>query len=81
MVRGALRVNRITVRSEVFLREDIKNMLRAIDGANQGLAAHLPVHDVTIYRAGFAAALQAVATAFDVRLDAASEYASYSNNW
>lgn len=74
-------MNRIPVRSEVFLREDIKNMLRAIDGANQSLAVHLPVHDVTIYRAGFAAALQAVATAFDVRLDAAGEYVSHANNW
>ena len=70
-------MNRIPVRTEIFLREDIKNVLRAIDGANQALAAHVPMHDVTVYRAGFAAALDAVATAFDVRLDPAGEFTTY----
>lgn len=43
-------------------------MLRSIDQANRELAIHLPVREVLIYRAGFAAAVQAMATAFDVTL-------------
>jgi len=57
------------IRHEVFFREDIKNLLRAIDSANAALAVHLPTSQVAIYRAGFVAALQAVALALDVRLD------------
>lgn len=57
------------VRTEVFLREDIQNVLRAISSANRALAARLPIAEVTIYRAGFNAAMQAVAEAFDVILD------------
>ncbi len=61
----------LPVRTEVFWREDIQSILRAIDRANASLAAHLPLAEVAIYRAGFAAALQAVATSFDVRLESA----------
>lgn len=61
------------VRHEVFFREDIKNVLRSIDSANACLADHVPTSQVAIYRAGFTAALQAVALAFDVRLDVASQ--------
>jgi hypothetical protein len=60
---------RTRIRSEVFSREDIQNVLRAIDSANRSLAAHLPLAEVGIYRAGFAAAIDAVAKAFDVGLD------------
>lgn len=58
------------IRHEVLFREDIKNLLRAIDSANAALAVHLPTWQVAIYRAGFVAALHAVALALDVRLDA-----------
>lgn len=61
----------LPVRTEVFWREDIQSILRAIDCANASLAAHVPVAEVAIYRAGFAAALQAVATSFGVDLDPA----------
>ena len=57
------------IRSEVFLREDIQNILTAIDQANAALAVHLPIAEVAIYRMGFAAALRAVAAAFDVVLE------------
>jgi len=56
-------------RSELFMRADIENMLRAIDQANAQLAVQIPIHQVAIYRSGFAAALSAVARAFDVSLD------------
>ena len=54
------------LRNEVFLREDINSVLRAVDKASYDLAEHLPVHEVTVYRAGFVAAIEAVALAFDV---------------
>lgn len=56
-------------RSELFLREDVRNILRAIDHAGAVLEA-IPSHDVAVYRAGYRAALAAVAVAFDVRLEA-----------
>lgn len=64
------------IRHEVLFREDIKNLLRAIDSANAALAVHLPTSQVAIYRAGFVAALQAVALALDVRLDVRAPQAS-----
>jgi hypothetical protein len=63
-----MRTNTNRLRTEVFLREDIQNILRAIDRANGSLASNLPMAEVAIYRAGFAAALGAVAEAFDVQL-------------
>ena len=57
------------VRSNTFLRHDIQSILRAIDAGNAELATYLPVPEVAIYRAGFVAALQAVAKAFDVHLE------------
>lgn len=61
-------MNRTRIRSEVFSREDIQNILRAIDSANRALAVHLPLAEVGIYRAGFTAAMEAVAAAFDIGL-------------
>jgi hypothetical protein len=57
------------VRNEIFFREDIRSLLCSVDRANAALAVHLPTTQVAIYRAGFVAALEAVAAAFDVRLD------------
>lgn len=57
------------IQSEVFLRQDIENILQAIDRANASLAKNLPVAEVAIYRAGFLSAMQAVAAAFDVALE------------
>ena len=52
--------------SEVFLRDDIENMLKAISKANVSLATYFPEDTVAIYRAGFADAMQAVAVAFGI---------------
>ena len=60
------------IQSEVFLRHDIESILEAIDGANAELAAQIPGPDVEIYRAGFTAALRAVATAFHISLRSAN---------
>ncbi len=49
--------------------DEVQAIIRAVDSANHCIAANVPVHDAQLYRAGFRAALQAVATAFDVRLD------------
>lgn len=58
------------VRTEVYLRSDIENALVAIEKANAALAEQVPLAQVAIFRAGFTAALQAVAASFDIRLDA-----------
>ncbi|MCU0510574.1 MAG: hypothetical protein MUC34_19815 [Anaerolineae bacterium] len=60
------------VRSEVFLRQDIVSILESIDAANRELAARLPSPEVVCYRAGFADAIRAVATAFHATLDSPS---------
>ena len=62
-----MRRGRIT--SEVFLRDDVENILKAVDRANASLVNHLPMEEVAIYRAGFVAAMQAMAAAFDVSLE------------
>ncbi|MBC7232528.1 MAG: hypothetical protein H5T68_04720 [Chloroflexi bacterium] len=51
------------------MKQDIQQILQAIDKANASLAINLPITQVAIYRAGFSAAMQAVATAFGVVLD------------
>lgn len=63
----------VGARTEVFLRDDIASILRAIEASNRVLARHLPTHEVALYRAGFEAALQAIALAFDVPLEGVSE--------
>jgi hypothetical protein len=62
------------VRSEVFLRQDIQSILQSIDAANREMAARLAEEDVACYRAGFADALRAVATAFHASLDPAPPF-------
>jgi hypothetical protein len=56
------------MRTEVYVRDDIENVLKAIDQANRDLITLVRSTEADIYRSGFAAALQAVATAFNVRL-------------
>jgi hypothetical protein len=60
------------VRTQLFWRDDIESVLRAIDRSNEQLTSALPLAEVAIYRAGFQAALQAVATSFDLHLDTPS---------
>jgi hypothetical protein len=64
-------VSVVKIQSEVFLREDIRNILRAIDRANSAAPASLETGqaELAAYRAGFAAAVQAVATAFDLSVE------------
>lgn len=61
-------MNRTRIRAEVFSREDIQNVLRAIDKANLDLAENLPIDQVRVYRAGFMAALEAMSQAFDISI-------------
>lgn len=60
---------RPSIRSEVFLREDIEGALQAIAAAHDDLAARLPQAEVAIYRRGFFAALRAAAAAFHVQIE------------
>ena len=57
------------VRTELFYREDIRTLLQSLDGANAALLTRMQGQQAAAYRAGFAAAMEAVATAFGVRLD------------
>lgn len=59
-------------RSELYLRADIANVVRAIDAANAELAAAVPLAEVSAYRAGFVAALHAIAMAFDLDIQPVS---------
>ena len=55
--------------SDVFLKEDVRSILQSILMTNEMLARQLPAGEVQTYRAGFCAAIAAVATAFDISLD------------
>lgn len=54
--------------SDVFLKEDVRSVLQAILITNDMLARQLPSTEIQTYRAGFSAAIAAVAMAFDIRL-------------
>jgi len=56
----------VNVQSAVFMRGDIRCVLKAVDGTSHDLAARMPVAEVGIYRAGFTAAIEAIATAFGI---------------
>lgn len=51
----------------IFFGDEIANLLLAIDEANLDVISHFDAPEVRIYRAGFAAAIGAVATAFGLR--------------
>ena len=55
--------------SDVFLKEDVRSILQSILMTNELMARQLPTDEVQTYRAGFCAAIAAVATAFDISLD------------
>jgi hypothetical protein len=53
--------------SDVFVKEDIRSVLQALLATNETLA-QMAGADVQQYRYGFSAAVAAVATAFDIKL-------------
>ena len=53
--------------SDVFIKEDIRSVLQALLATNETLA-QMAGADVQQYRYGFSAAVAAVATAFDIKL-------------
>ena len=53
--------------SDVFVKEDIRSVLQALLATNETLAS-MAGADVQQYRYGFSAAVAAVATAFDIKL-------------
>ena len=55
--------------SDVFLKEDVRCMLQAILATNEELARQFPDANAQIYRHGFAAAIAAVAVAFNISLE------------
>lgn len=53
--------------SDVFIKEDVRSVLQALLATNETLA-QMAGADVQQYRYGFSAAVAAVATAFDIKL-------------
>ena len=53
--------------SDVFVKEDLRSVLQALLATNETLA-QMAGADVQQYRYGFSAAVAAVATAFDIKL-------------
>ncbi len=54
--------------SDVFIKEDVRSVLQALLATNETLG-QMAGADVQQYRHGFAAAIAAVATAFDIKLE------------
>lgn len=54
--------------TEVWLRQELCNLLNSIDKANSCLGDNLNSREVSLFRAGFRSALEAVAVAIDVPL-------------
>lgn len=54
--------------SDVFIKEDVRSVLQALLATNETLAAQMQSADIQNYRYGYAAAIAAVATAFDIKL-------------
>ena len=61
------------LRTEVWLRQDLLSLLKSLDKANACLADKLPGREVALFRAGFRAALEAVAEAIDMQLPPAAK--------
>lgn len=55
-------------RSELFMREDIRNLLLALDEASDFLDG-APTREIAAFRRGYRKALSTVARAFDVSLE------------
>ena len=59
--------------SDVFIKEDVRSILRALLATNERMASEMQTPDAQQYRRGFAVAIAAVATAFDIDLTARAE--------
>lgn len=51
----------------IWFKDEIEDILLAIDEANLDMASRFDTPEVRIYRQGFTAAISAVATAFGIR--------------
>lgn len=56
--------------TEIYWQDDMRMILQSVGKANGALARHLPLRQVAIYNAGFYAALEAVAAAIGVQIEA-----------
>lgn len=55
--------------SDVFIKEDVRSVLQALLATNETLAQMMQTPDIQNYRYGYAAAIAAVAAAFDIKLE------------
>jgi hypothetical protein len=56
--------SRKPVRPGVWYRDDVCDLLDALDIANADVAQYVPTPEMTLYRAGYEAAITAMALAF-----------------
>ena len=63
----------IPVQTEVWLRHDLMSLLKSIDKANACVGYHKAGPEAAHFRAGFRAAIEAVAVAIDVPLPLAAD--------
>lgn len=50
----------------IWFADEIKNILVAVDKANQDVAKHVDTPEMALYRLGYRAAIEAIATAFGI---------------
>jgi hypothetical protein len=51
----------------VWFRDEIEHTIEAVDLANRDIARHINTPEMTMYRMGYEAAIEAFATAFGIR--------------
>ena len=51
----------------VWFQEEVENIIASVESANVDVARHIQTKEMKLYRNGYSAALEAVATAFGVR--------------
>lgn len=56
------------VKSEFYFKTDLENILASLDKANGSIGDNIANKEVIIFRAGFRAALEALAYAVDVEI-------------
>lgn len=52
--------------SGIWFADDIENILTAVDEANLDVARHVDTPEMRVYRLGYEAAIEAIATAFGI---------------
>ena len=60
----------------IWFADEIENILVAVDKANQDVAKHVDTPEMHLYRLGYQAAIEAIATAFGIAYSTKKQGAS-----